>query len=175
MTHTKHLWRVAVLLIVAGVAGVVGRHFLIPPTFGATGFYRADSLTEHMSKPVVHGTRTSCNSCHADVAQTFLAGKHAGLACETCHGPESKHARGEEKTADMPTTMTGAQCALCHAQLRARPETQHQIVFSEHLVTLGVAEAGEQIPEDVCYTCHDAHSPGLEETTDEAPQPITTQ
>ncbi len=174
MTHTKHLWRVALLLIIAGVAGITGRHFLIPPTFGATGFYRADSLKDHMAWPVKHGTKISCNACHAEVAQTELDGKHAGLSCETCHAPESQHARAGEKIADMPSTKTGAQCAFCHAPLRARPETQHQIVFSEHLITLGIAEPGDEIPEDVCYTCHDPHSPGLGEATDELLEPNTT-
>ncbi|MCC6153826.1 MAG: cytochrome C [Candidatus Hydrogenedentes bacterium] len=168
MTHTKHLWRVAILLIVAGVAGIVGRHFLIPPTFGATGgFYRAGSLEEHMSRPVVHGTRASCIACHDEVAQAAVAGKHAGVSCETCHAPESLHAKDGAKTADMPSTMTGAQCAICHAKLRARPEKQKQIDFTEHLITLGIASPGDQIPEDVCYTCHDPHSPAIEGSTDE--------
>lgn len=175
MTHTKHLWRVALLLILAAVGGVVGRHFLIPPTFGATGFYRADSLKDHMSTPVIHGTRTSCTACHAEIAQTALDGKHAGLSCEACHAPETKHARGEEKIADMPSTKTSAQCALCHAPLRARPKSQHQIVFSEHMVTLGVAEPGEQVPDDACYTCHDPHSPALGDSNDEQPEPSTAQ
>lgn len=175
MTHTKHLWRVVVLLAAAGVAGIVGRHFLIPPTFGDTGFYRADSLAEHMSKPVKHGSKTSCNACHQDVAEAYLAGTHAGLSCETCHAPESTHARDGEKTADMPSTKTGAQCAMCHAKLRARPKTQAQIDFGNHLVTLGVAEPNDIIPEDVCYTCHDPHSPGLEGDTNEQPEPITSQ
>lgn len=171
MTHTKHLWRAAILLILVSVGGIVGRHFLVPPTFGATGFYRADSLKDHMSKPVIHGTRTSCNACHQDIAQTALAGKHATLSCETCHAPESKHVKDDAKIADMPSSKTGAQCALCHAQLRARPKTQHQIEFDKHLVKLEVAQPGEAIPEDVCYTCHDPHSPSLEGPSNEQPQP----
>jgi hypothetical protein len=151
---------------------VLGRHFLVPVSFGATGFYRADALKDHMAKAVIHGSRTSCNSCHEKVAQPFAQGKHATLSCETCHAPESRHALAGAKIADMPSTKTGAQCALCHTKLRARPEAQRQIVFDEHLVTLGVAEPGDQIPEDVCYTCHDPHSPGLEGTTNEQPQPI---
>lgn len=170
MTHTKHLWRVAILLIVAGVCGITGRHFLVPPTFGEQGFFRAGSLEEHMSKPVVHGTRTSCNACHSEVATTTLAGKHAGLSCETCHAPESKHVANGAKTADMPSTKTGAQCAFCHARLRARPEAQQQIDFNDHLIKLEVASPGDVIPEDVCYTCHDPHSPSLEGPSDEQPQ-----
>lgn len=146
----------------------MARHFLIPPTVGATGFYRADSLKEHMSKPVVHGTRILCNGCHEEIAQTALAGKHANVSCETCHAPDSKHVRGDEKIADMPSVKTGAQCAICHAVLRTRPKTQKQVDFAQHLVTLGVAESGDQMPEDVCYTCHDPHSPGMEESTNES-------
>lgn len=170
MTHTKHLWRIAILLLLAGTAGIVGRHFLIPPTFGEVGFFRADALKEHMARPVIHGTRTSCNGCHEEVAKNTLAGKHAGLSCETCHAPESQHAKNGAKTADMPSRKTAAQCAFCHAKLRARPEAQHQIVFSEHLVKLGIAEPGDAIPEDVCYTCHDPHSPSLEGASNETPQ-----
>ncbi len=93
MEHTKHLWRALGILVVVAVSGVVIRHFAIPDSFGEAGSYRYDALAEIASKPVVHGNDISCRECHADMAETKAAGKHAPVRCEVCHAPVTTHAR----------------------------------------------------------------------------------
>jgi hypothetical protein len=159
MIHTKHLWRAALLLVVFGGAAFVGRHVLIPETFGAAGFYRYGSLAEFMNQPVRHGTSASCTSCHAEIATAKSEGKHAGISCEVCHEPVVVHATEQEKTAPMPVNRSHGLCAYCHEQLQARPAAMPQIKIRQHLVTLEVIGPQDEIPEGVCGTCHDVHSP----------------
>ena len=162
MEHTKHLWRAALLIVAFAVAGVGVRHFLIPESFGAQGFYRFNSLNDFMSKPVIHGDATACAACHAEVAELKNAGKHATVSCEVCHAPLTEHVVNEEKIADMPKNTSPTLCAYCHQQLRARPATMPQIDIREHLVTLEVLSEKDSIPDGACLVCHDVHNPGIE-------------
>jgi len=159
MEHTKHMWRAVLVLIVIAVAAVVARHFLIPESFGAQGFYRFDSLGEYMAKPAVHGDVAACHTCHQPVYDIAQTGKHATVSCEVCHGPLSAHVKDTEKSADALINRSNGTCVQCHEKLRARPEEFPQLELTEHLESSGVISPGEPIPEEVCIACHDAHNP----------------
>jgi hypothetical protein len=162
------LWRAVLLLMFFGGIAVVGRHFLIPKTFGAAGFYRYDSLADFMNQPVRHGTSASCTACHEEIATAKAEGKHAGLSCEVCHEAVAVHATEQEKTAPMPVNTSHRLCAQCHEQLQARPASMPQVNLRQHLVAQEVIGPRDEIPEGVCGTCHDVHSPmGM---TEEEPQ-----
>ncbi|MBI4559957.1 MAG: cytochrome C [Candidatus Hydrogenedentes bacterium] len=163
MEHTKHLWRVLFILLLVAVAVVVGRHFVIPPSFGLQGFYRYDSLAEYAAKPVMHGGSASCAACHQDIAQQREQGKHQTVSCEVCHAPLALHAKEGAKTADMPLNRSVGLCAYCHQALKARPATMPQIDLREHLTKLEVITAKDDIPEGACVTCHDVHNPAMEQ------------
>ncbi|MBI2434443.1 MAG: cytochrome C [Candidatus Hydrogenedentes bacterium] len=158
MEHTKHLWRAFLILLVLGVAGIFVRHFLIPESFGEQGFYRYTSLGEFKEKPVIHGAVGSCTSCHQEIADTKTAGKHASVSCEVCHAPESVHAAGGQKIADMPTNPSHTLCATCHQFLEARPKEFPQVDVTQHLIDLGVMAKGEAIPDGACIVCHQPHT-----------------
>ena len=159
MEHTKHLWRAVLILVFVGIVGIMVRHFLIPQSFGLTGFYRHDSLAEFMAAPVVYGGPVSCTKCHKEVAKEKAEGGHASVSCEVCHGPVSGHAKDGEKIADMPVNRSYTLCAYCHQKLRARPESMPQVDFREHLVGEELIGPDEPIPENVCSVCHEVHNP----------------
>jgi uncharacterized CHY-type Zn-finger protein len=142
----EHLVRLAVAVLVVGAVFLLIRAHFIPKSFGQYGHYRGDALAEMMNKPVVYAGHKACEDCHGDVVELKKAGKHAGVNCESCHGPLAKHA-------DDPTSMvpqlpdTGVICARCHEANIAKPKSFPQVVSAEH--SGGV----------VCKTCHMPHSP----------------
>ncbi len=158
MEHTKHIWRVTLLLLVVLFCTVVLRHFLIPESFGREGHYRYASLTEFMAQPPVHGSRTSCAACHESEQAARDESPHATVSCAGCHAPVSRHAKGGEKIADMPSNASYRGCINCHRKLRARPQAIKQIEPRKHLEDLGVIETGEKIPDRSCLVCHDPHT-----------------
>jgi len=158
MEHTKHIWRAALLLLALLLSAVVVRHFMIPESFGREGHYRYSSLTEFMAQPIVHGSRTSCADCHEEEQDAQDDGPHAPVACAGCHAPVSRHAKGEEKTADMPSDRSYHSCINCHQKLRARSQAVSQIETRKHLEDVGVLDPGEEIPDQSCLVCHDPHT-----------------
>lgn len=162
MEHTKHLWRVVLILMLIFVGGIVTRHFLIPDSFGLAGPYRYEALRDIKQQHPVHGSRTACQSCHADVWDTNQAGKHASVNCEVCHAPLTFHANDTEKIADMPSNRTTRLCADCHQVLPAKPDDMPQVDLMEHLISLEVAPENGEIEDGTCLVCHDVHNPSLQ-------------
>ena len=158
MEHTKHIWRITLLLALLFFAVVIVRHFLIPDSFGEMGFYRYGALFEESNKEIVHGPPGSCGECHDDVSSATAAGGHSGVRCEVCHAPLTTHVKDGEVIGPMAINRSYKLCEYCHRLLLARPATVVQIDIREHL-ELGPDEA---IPHEACAECHDAdsvHSP----------------
>jgi predicted CXXCH cytochrome family protein len=154
LAHAKHVVRAALILLVFLVVLVLGRSAFVPPSWGEYGSYRASSVPELMAKPVIHGGRTACASCHPDEHDTVLGGGHARVQCEICHAPLAVHAANEEKIADMPVRRAAELCLGCHQRLAARPRAFPQIEPATHLEENG-AEPGQE----ACVECHDPHEP----------------
>ena len=158
MEHSKHIWRGAILLVLVLVAVVLGRHFLVPPSFGELGFYRGDALYGFMEPAPRHGAPGACAECHDDVAAAKAAGGHAAVQCETCHAPLATHVVDGDVIAPMAVDRSWRLCAYCHRRLEARPAAVAQIDLHEHLEL----EPGAAIPAEACLECHDRdaiHSP----------------
>ena len=86
----EHLLRFAALFVIAFVAFLVIRHFVVPKSFGEYGHYRGAAIAEIAAKPIKfvgHQSYGSCEPCHSDILDAKKAGKHAGVNCEACHGP----------------------------------------------------------------------------------------
>lgn len=146
---TSHLFRFGGLFVLAFLAFLVIRHFVIPPTFGLYGHYRAAAITEIAAHPLHYAGHQACESCHTDVQDTKKAGKHAGVNCEACHGPQEKHA--EDPGAVIPAKLdTATLCVRCHAASAARPRNFPQVNAAEH---------ANGVP---CETCHQPHSPEID-------------
>ncbi len=140
------LRRLLLLFAVAIAAFVVVRHFLVPKSFGLYGHYRANAIGLVASQTPAYAGHLVCVECHEDKATMKSASKHAGVACETCHGPAAAHvADPTESKPELPTERN--RCGLCHYREASRPAGFPQIDPAEH---------GGQ---EKCVSCHNPHAP----------------
>jgi hypothetical protein len=156
LTHTKHVFRAAILLLAVLVAMVLGRSLFVPKTWGEFGRYRGAAVTDFRQKPIRHGGDESCAMCHDEEYAEHAAGAHASVQCELCHGPVAAHVNLEEGEvlAEMPVRRSRELCELCHRRLAARPDEFPQIDVREH-----VTGNGGELTDDACFACHQPHSP----------------
>jgi len=152
MEHSRHVFRVALVLVVAITAFVLGRSLLVPKSYGDYGAYRAANVLEQAQvREPRHGGADACSSCHAKQAEERKGGGHKAVSCEVCHGPASLHLQSGKVTAKMAVDRSYQLCARCHRKVDGRPEKFPQVVLDQHVPT--ALEAG------VCLTCHNPHSP----------------
>jgi Cytochrome c554 and c-prime len=148
MRDMEHLLRVAGVFLLGGLVFFVVRAVMVPRSFGEFGHYRGDAIAEISSLPIVHAGHQTCESCHADIFEQKSKGKHAGVACEACHGAQAKHA--DDPGSIVPAKPdAGVLCAQCHEASAAKPKWFPQVVTADHAGGL------------VCTICHQAHSPSL--------------
>jgi len=94
-----------------------------------------------------------CARCHATEYGKATTAKHAGIGCESCHGPLLEHALTSPDVADGTAADAAAAiavpdddlCVRCHVRAEGRPASLLQIVPGEHYVS-------------VCLQCHDPHT-----------------
>jgi hypothetical protein len=142
-----HLFRLAGLFAAGTLLFLVIRSFIVPRSFGEYGHYRGAAIAEIAAHPVHFAGHQTCETCHADVAQTKSGGKHAQVNCEACHGPQAKHA--DDPSIDPGKPDTAVLCVRCHAASAARPKDFSQVDAVQH--------AGG-VP---CQTCHQPHTPAI--------------
>jgi len=152
MEHARHVFRAALVLVVAVAAVMLGRGLLVPRSYGIYGPYRADNVGEQMAvREPRHAGPAACAACHEKQATARTAGGHRTVSCEICHAPLSAHVRAGAVVARMPVDPSVALCARCHRRIAGRPEKFPQVVLEQHVE--GALESG------VCLGCHDPHSP----------------
>ena len=154
LRHTKHIFRVAILLFFVVVALVLGRGLFVPDSWGEYGWYRGDSVNDHRARPVRHGGDAACAPCHEEQLDLRNAGSHATVRCELCHAPVVEHVVDGEVVAEMPIAPSLELCSRCHRQLNARPADFPQVNVRQH-----VEEMESEFGDNVCIECHDPHSP----------------
>ena len=143
---TEHIFRVAALFVAGVLLFLVIRAVAVPKDFGVYGHFRGRAIAENQARPLVFAGHRACDECHSDVLDVKKVGKHAGVACEACHGALGKHAGDPTEMA--PERPDGrATCLACHTASVAKPAGFPQIDTREH------GDAGP------CTTCHQAHSP----------------
>jgi hypothetical protein len=146
---SAHLIRVAALFVLGAAAFIALRAAVIPKSFGEYGPFRGAALAEMRAQPVVYAGHEVCEGCHPDVQEIKSKGVHAHVNCESCHGPQAKHA-------DDPGTIkpvlpdVATLCVRCHSENIAKPNGFPQVNAKEH-------SQGQS-----CSTCHKAHSPGFD-------------
>ncbi len=97
---------------------------------------------------VSFATSSTCARCHAPEATRLAGDDHAGIGCQSCHGPLQAHVdAGEQAASDTVTVAvpTDEVCIRCHVMTEGRPATQQQIVPLQHYVS-------------ECLQCHDPHT-----------------
>jgi hypothetical protein len=146
LKESGHLVRMALVLIVAIIVFLGIRAAIVPKTFGDYGHYRASSLDDIRARPVSFAGKATCEICHEEVAKKKLEGKHAGIACEACHGPSAAHTE-DPSTNHAVKPEIATLCVRCHEADPARPKSFPQVVSKDH--SMGMP----------CGTCHQPHSP----------------
>jgi len=142
----QQVTRLLLAFLVAGTVLVVARQFLVPPTFGEFGHYRAaalDSIKAHEKK---YAGRQECALCHSDIDEQRAGGNHTGLSCEVCHGPAATHASAPLDLKP-PIPRERETCTICHAFIPSRPTGFPQIDPETH---------NRQMQ---CVACHSPHAP----------------
>jgi cytochrome c553 len=143
-----HLIRPAVVLLAGLGLFMVIRGAVVPKGFGQYGHFRPGALAAIRQHPVAYAGQAACVLCHDEEGKVRASGKHAHVACETCHGPLAKHA--DDPGANVPKLPTVATlCVRCHERDTAKPKTFPQVVSIEH--SSGMA----------CNECHKPHNPKL--------------
>lgn len=154
MEHARHVFRVALVLLVAIGAIFIGRGFLVPHSYGTFGPYRADNVAEQMKARVpAHAGPASCAPCHKGKAEARAAGSHKTVSCEVCHGPLGRHVVDGKVTGPATVDRAYTLCARCHRRIQGRPEKFPQVVLEQHVTA--------KLEGAVCLECHDPHSPKL--------------
>ncbi len=154
MEHARHVFRAALVLVVAMAAVTLGRGFLVPRSYGLYGPYRYDNVPEQMAvREPRHAGAESCKSCHEEKWAKRAEGGHKVVSCEICHAPLGRHVANGAVTAKMPVDRSFTLCARCHRKILGRPEKFPQVVLEQHVT--------EKLEGGVCLDCHDPHSPKL--------------
>lgn len=148
MKDATHLIRLAAVVLGGLLLFLLVRAQVVPPGFGRYGHFRAGALDDARNHPLRHAGKAACASCHEDPPKTLASGKHAGVACESCHGPLANHAEDPGK-ATPARPDTAVLCARCHRADAAKPKGFPQVDPREHY-------AG-----DACGSCHQAHTPSM--------------
>jgi Cytochrome c554 and c-prime len=89
-----------------------------------------------------------CAACHLPEAQKLSLVTHAGIGCQSCHGPLLAHSLASPGTTGATGTIavpTDDVCVRCHVQAVGRPAAFRQIVPTVHYVS-------------TCLQCHDPHT-----------------
>lgn len=158
--HSKHIFRVFLLLGALLVVAFVGRIIWVKatlPSFGLYGHYRGDSVAENADREIRHRGDEACGTCHEEIKAAHDEGPHVTVRCENCHDALASHVKeGEsEPYAAMPRVKSVLKlCGRCHSELEARPEGFPQINIKNHPVEMGAEPSDE-----VCFECHSPHDP----------------
>ncbi len=147
LRNSEHLLRLLAVVALAVGLFLVLRNFVIPPDFGILGHYRAGALLDNQNRNVVHAGQAECALCHDDQVKIRSEGKHAGIACESCHGPLANHAADPE--VKPPKLEVTALCTGCHQRDPAKPKWFPQVVVKTHSEGMD------------CNTCHQPHKPKI--------------
>ena len=148
LRDSGHLIRPALVLLAGVVAFLIIRAAVVPKDFGKYGHYRAGALDMIGARPISYAGRAECGLCHDLESKVHNGGKHAGVACEACHGPLAKHA--DDPVANVPKLPDVANlCRRCHEKDAAKPKGFPQVDTVAHSQGM------------LCDVCHQPHSPHL--------------
>jgi len=148
LRSTEHLIRVMVILALGVTAFLLIRQAVIPPDFGKFGHFRPGAMDDIRTRPIKFAGHAVCEACHSDVTEMKSKGKHAGVACEACHGPLANHAE-DPGTVVPKLPDTAMLCVRCHEADSSKPKSFPQVVSADHSGGLP------------CNTCHQSHNPQI--------------
>jgi hypothetical protein len=116
-----------------------------------------------------YGEVAQCATCHAQQMAKLQGATHAGIGCQSCHGPLGSHALASPTTDASEATIkvpTDVLCVRCHTSATGRPASFRQVAPGDHYTA-------------TCLACHDPHSgisrrpPVVEHPLDNLPPCVT--
>jgi hypothetical protein len=146
LREAGHLVRLAIVILAALGIFLLLRGAVVPEEFGKYGHYRPGALDDNRNRPLFYAGQEACLGCHEDVETARKGGKHQGIKCEACHGPQGRHAE-DPYSARPQLPDASALCVRCHESDSAKPRGFPQVVSKEH--SMGEA----------CKSCHQPHQP----------------
>jgi len=151
----KAPFRILLIYVVGVLIFFVAKSFVVPPSFGELGHYRADSIKEVASLQTKIGENYECFNCHVNEYVDWSVGAHKGLSCTSCHGLLKAHAANPEKHEAKDEVLgyhaypsVSEFCMSCHEKNSAKPKDFPQVTI-EH----GREEMWN------CTSCHNPHDP----------------
>lgn len=140
------LKRLIPLFAIFIVLFLVARKLLVPVSFGELGHYRFNSITENKEKAMVYAGKEACDECHSDRVEEMATDRHAGISCETCHGPGTAHIANPDSI--KPMIPKGRDfCGMCHSTNPSRGKVVRQVDMNGHNLSKN------------CTECHNPHLP----------------
>jgi hypothetical protein len=141
-----HLIRLGAVMGIGVLLFLFVQRLMVPAGFGQFGHYRPAALQDVRSRPLTYAGQDACAMCHEPVVKLRATGRHVGVSCEACHGPQYKHT--DDPTANKPKPLVVADlCRRCHEADEAKPKGFKQVKTQEH--SGGVS----------CDGCHQPHRP----------------
>jgi cytochrome c554/c'-like protein len=164
-------WSVVAFVVAAGVlsVGLFAAVRLGPIVVDTFRFQPVANAAAWRSQTPAFGEVSQCASCHSGQAVKLRGATHAGIGCQSCHGPLGVHALASPGTdaaevrVDVPTDEL---CVRCHVSATGRPAGFRQVVPTDHYTA-------------TCLACHDPHSgishrpPIVEHPLDNLPACVT--
>ncbi|MEI6667042.1 MAG: multiheme c-type cytochrome [Acidobacteriota bacterium] len=149
----RHLVRMAGLFVVGISTFLVLRSVFVPKDYGLFGPFNPGALQQNMDHPIKFAGQATCVVCHTEQADLRAKGRHANVACESCHGALAVHAQAQTdgKTSAKPQRPDPRQtCVVCHTASISKPKAFPQVDPAEHA------------PEGPCTACHvQPHNPKI--------------
>jgi hypothetical protein len=145
----EHLLRPVGLGVLAVLAFLALRAFMVPDDFGKYGHYRAGALDDARELQPRFAGREACAVCHDDVVELRSGSAHEKVGCEACHGALAAHAEDPgESVPERPDP--GSLCLRCHGYSSYRPDDFPQVIAEDHAM------------DESCDACHEPHRPDVE-------------
>jgi hypothetical protein len=112
------------------------------------GFHPAANASVWRALTPAYSDVSLCLTCHLAEYRKLTSATHAGIGCESCHGPLGAHALASPGTPEAKVKVavpTQEVCTKCHVAAVGRPASFRQIVPANHYIS-------------ACLACHDPHT-----------------
>ncbi len=145
--------RIIALYFLGVVVFFAARSIVVPPTFGETGWFRNESVSEIASLETKIAGSNTCIDCHVAEYAEWSVGEHKNVSCESCHGLLKAHVANPEANPGYMEFMSPESynstidfCLSCHEKDASKPPTFPQVSV-DHTASWN------------CLRCHSPHNP----------------
>ena len=157
-------------ILLGGIATFAfGAGAAIAILYGQFGFHPGRNADAWASRQPQFVGATSCSACHADQAAKGATARHAGVTCESCHGPLVGHPLAAPSNPTAAAPGSPAPVALISLAEASTPRLSHDAEVIGLCLTCHEAVAGRPLgfpsidpaghfAGPACVVCHDPHT-----------------